>query len=128
VEPPDLLCVRNRGDLAPDELRIMLDEGRRLAAAQGPILWLSDLSELGNVYPATRKLVGTGDVLSLVRAAALVGAGFTQRIMTTLVLNAARLAHRGAAAPPVRLFATEAEGRAWLDSFRRPPGGWSSGP
>jgi hypothetical protein len=119
--------VRNRGGLTPDELRRILDEARRLVAVQGRVLWLSDISELTDVSPATRKEAALGDALSLVRAAALCGAGFAQRITTTLVLNAAKLVRRGAELPPVRLFPTVAEGRAWLESFRRAPGGRGAG-
>jgi hypothetical protein len=126
VEPPDLLCVQIHGDLSPDELRRILDEARRVAA-RGPILWLSDISAMRDVHPGARRVAVAGDAMFLGRAAAIIISNFTQRIMTTLVMNVAKLARPGIEMPPIRFFPTEAAGRAWLDRIRRDLGGSSSG-
>jgi hypothetical protein len=118
VEPPDLVVVRAQGDLSPEDLREMLDEGRQLAAAVGPVLWLSNISMLGNVPPETRKVAARSGMLTFLRASACTGAGPIQRALITLILNAAKLTGRRTTLPPVRFFATEAEGRAWLEDIR----------
>jgi hypothetical protein len=119
VDPPDLVLVRAQGDLLPDELREMLDEARRLAAVVGPVLWLSDISALGDMPAETRKVAAMSGVLTFVHASACIGARPIPRALVTLILHAAKLTNARSSMPPFRFVGTEAEGRAWLAEVRR---------
>ncbi len=119
VEPPDLLFVRDRGDILPEHAEEILQEARRLAESGGPPLWIIDMTELGEVPARTRRVAAHFDILALIGAVAVLGASFMHRITMKVVLNVAKLARPGAPTPEVRFFASEGEARAWLDEVRR---------
>jgi hypothetical protein len=122
AEAPDVLYLRDRGDVSPSEMSAIIEEGRKLAALSGrPPLWLNDISELGHVPSETRKLLTRSDLLLILKGAAVIGASLRQRVIAQLVLHAARLAYPNRPLPPVRFFASEAEARAWLAEARRDP-------
>jgi hypothetical protein len=100
-----------------DHGREIIDEIRRRASVCGPLLVLNDISALRNVPPDVRKLAAHAGVLEIIRAMAVFGGTFAQRIAVTLAVSAARLRIRGARAA-LRFFATEAEARAWLEEQR----------
>lgn len=121
LEEPDLVFVRNRGSISPEDVAALLAEAHRFAATHGPLVWLVDMAETVDLSPETRKYVAHSDLFTLIQAAAIYGASFSQRMMTTLVLNVVKLLKLGPAMPEVRFFATEAEARAWLGARRRGP-------
>lgn len=119
TEAPNVIFLRDRGDVSPSEMSAIIEEARKLAATSGaPPLWLNDTSELGNVPAETRKVLVRSDLLLILGAVAVFGASLSQRVIARLVLNAARLAHPGHPLPPVSFFSSEAEARAWLTSVR----------
>jgi hypothetical protein len=117
-EPPDLIVLEDRGDFSPADVAALVEEANRLAAARGPLLWLNDIRQLGDVPAATRKRLVQRDLISLVRAAAIFGASFPKRMLFRMVVNALRLTY-DAPIPEIQLFASEEEARAWLDEVRR---------
>ncbi len=119
VEPPDLVFVRDRGDILPEHVAPVIEELQQMVGRGIPPLWLVDITELGEVHPETRKCFAQSDLMSILGPVAVIGASFSRRVLMRLVFNAAKLARPGAKGPDVRFFASEAEARAWLDEVRR---------
>lgn len=120
VEPPDLLFIRQRGPFLLEQCVLIFDEARKLAAAAGPILWLTDARELGEVAPDTRRFIGESGSDQFTRASAVFGLSFTQRAVAQFVSKAVALI-RGGKPVPLKFFETEAEARAWLAEHRSEP-------
>jgi hypothetical protein len=119
TEAPNVIFLRDRGDVSPSEMSAIIEEARKLAAISGTApLWLNDTSQLGHVPAETRKVLAHSDLLLRLGAVAVFGASLSQRVIARLVLNAARLAYPRHPLPPVRFFASEADARAWLTSTR----------
>jgi hypothetical protein len=118
LEAPNLFFLRDQGDMSTADVAQIMDEMRRCASVSGPLLVLNDISALRDVSLEARKVVAQNDVLKVVRAMAVFGGSFAQRIVATLALMAARLRLRRKGIPPIRFFATEAEARAWLEENR----------
>ncbi|HSO00002.1 MAG TPA: STAS/SEC14 domain-containing protein [Candidatus Nanopelagicales bacterium] len=117
-EPPDLMVMMLRGDISPDEMRGLT---RRVREFPDDLLALVDVGELGQIPPESRKTVLALDRWVPYRAMAVVRASFQAKLAMQLMLGAMRITSRGRMGP-TRLFAEEAEARAWLDSMRRDPG------
>lgn len=120
-EEPDLMFVRNRGSISTEDVAVLIEEAHQFAATHGPLVWLVDMAETEEMSAETRKYVAQSDLFTLIQAAAIFGASFSQRMMTKLVLSVVKLLKLGPAMPEVRFFATEAEARAWLGERRRRP-------
>lgn len=119
-EPPDVIYLINRGDLTPEEMRAIFEEVRRIAAGAGPLVWLSDVRELGELSSEVRKVAAReGGVMQLLHGIGVIGATFAQRIVITMMTNAARLFATKAAPPPVCFFDTADDARAWAAEQRR---------
>ncbi|MCC6558335.1 MAG: STAS/SEC14 domain-containing protein [Polyangiaceae bacterium] len=125
VEPPDLLFVRDRGDVSTADAAGILDEVRKLSAVGGPIRMLNDIAGMGDVPAEVWRVFARSDLLSHVRAMGIFGGSFPQRVLATLIVTAARLGYRGSHLPPIRFFGTEAEARAWLEAARGDSSGLS---
>ncbi|UQA56164.1 hypothetical protein [Polyangium aurulentum] len=129
-EPPDLLRSRPVGLISREELSTSLDI-IELHGRKAPLFWIVDLSRLGGIAPNARRLLSERDARSLLRAIVLVGGSFQQRVLATLAIRAVRLFWRHKTHVPFHFFATEAEGRAWVEAERRghpPPRGCGPAP
>jgi hypothetical protein len=112
-EPPNLCFLRLTGDLDGPSAEDIFAEIRPFAAEQGFVLLLVDVSGVGAVEPAARR-VGIDSSRDIpLRGIALCGASFTFRVIATLVHNAAILLHKHRD-NPIRFFDGEADARAWL--------------
>lgn len=117
-EPPDLIFLEDRGDFSLEDAAALIEEVDRIAASRGPLLLLNDFRQLGQVPSAARKRLINPSLISRIRAAAIFGAGFPQRILFRMAVNALKLTY-GASMPEMQIFESEAEARAWLDEARR---------
>lgn len=119
-EPPDLVLLRDHGDVSPEEMQRIAEMIQRFRVVAGkPVCFINDISAMGDLPADTRKLAALGDALNSIRAIALVGADLRRRILARLVINAAKLARRPGNLPPIVFFSIEAEARAWIEGFRR---------
>lgn len=112
AEPPDTVLVEIVGDVAPDEVHEIQDELDELSR-EGSILFIISLARLGRMPAASRAVSARWPNLKRLRAIAIFGAGFEQRVLATLVIKAVRLLSKEFRATAV-FFATEAEARLWI--------------
>lgn len=119
AEPPDTVLAEIVGDVAPDEIHEIHAELTELSQA-GSILFIINIARLGRMPAASRAASARWPHLKRLRAIAIFGAGFEQRVVATLVLKAVGLLSKDFNAAAA-FFATEAEARVWLEAPRRPP-------
>jgi len=119
-EPPDVYFVRVIGSISGDEMRRMLEVARELAARAGDkVIWLEDISQLGDVSPEARKMAASMTSTPSVRATVLFGGSFHQRVVANLVIQASKLLRTKRLNLPIVFLATEAEARAFIERLRR---------
>jgi hypothetical protein len=108
-----LFTIRAGGDLTPADVRGIARFMNERAAGLPYVMMLGDVRRLGAIPPETRKeTLKVGGKLSY-GGIATFGATFQVRILTKLILGAAKLLI-GRGSVPIRYFDTEAEARAWL--------------
>lgn len=112
-EPPWLVNYVVRGALSADEMLRFAAFVDEHASGCSFVLALADLRELGAVPVETRRTAAYSIPRFPYRGMAFHGGSFQARIITKLVLGAARLLARDDQ-NPVRFFDTEGEARAWL--------------
>lgn len=115
-EPPDIFHSRVRGDVdAPDILETHKRILRYTRELGRPLFWVADLSQVGRILPAARRV----DTPALeLRALVIVGASFQQRVVVTLGITAHRILFRRLLSMPIEFCATEADARAWCECER----------
>ncbi|MDI3288209.1 STAS/SEC14 domain-containing protein [Polyangium sp. 15x6] len=123
IEHPDLYFVRIRGDVLGDDMRTQIAALRALAKRSGgSVFWMADVTAMGTVTTDARRATAAHE-FAAVRASlggsAIIGASFTARVVSTLIMRAVR-ALEPHGIRPVAFVETEAEARAFLDPFRRP--------
>ena len=118
LEPPDLFIVVLDGDVSVSDVRGIHDAIDAFQEDKEFILILVDSSRLGVMTPGARKAATRSDAGRRMRAFAVYGASFAQRVILMLVVKAFALL-KGDDALPVASFETEAQARAWIAERRR---------
>lgn len=117
-EPPDTVFFEIVGDLAVEEVNEIHAELEEFSRA-GSVFFMTNITRLGRMSPGARAAAARWPHLKRLRAIAIFGTGFEQRVVTTLVLKAVRLLNKDFTAAAAFL-ATEAEARVWIEGQRRP--------
>ena len=114
-EYPDVIMVRLQGDISLEEVQQFTEVARPVTA--GVHYWLLDSSRAGHFGAEARKWAADSRPPSGYRGTAVFGVNFSQRVLATMLMTAMRLLQPQR--PPIYLFATEAQARAWVKSARR---------
>ncbi|MDI1447401.1 STAS/SEC14 domain-containing protein [Polyangium sp. 6x1] len=122
-EAPDLFLLRIVGDVGLSDTQAMFERLEELSGRAGrPIFWLADISELGEVSQAARKFPLKLDPARWLRATAVFGGSFQQRLMANLVMKAIPLLRPSRRMSPLFFCATEVEARAFVEKERQSEG------
>ena len=90
LEPPDTIMITVVGDLSVEqtlEVHVVLEELSRA----GSFFALADLTRLGRTPPAARAVSTRWPHMGRIRALAVFGTGFEQRVVATLIIKAMAL-------------------------------------
>jgi hypothetical protein len=121
-EPPDLYFCRLDGDVSKDEILAQIYALHALAQRAGhSIFWLADVRNMGILTAEARRAAASAsstEVRTALRGTAIFGAGFSTRVMVTLLSRAVRLLDPSKLRP-LALVETEAEARAFLNEHRK---------
>lgn len=120
LEPPDVLRISFSGDVSGDDMSQLLALMHRCYQERGRLFGLVDLSRMGALSPAARKVAAVTD-LDIVFQMVFVGASFSQRAMIKLVDVAYHLLTKNTENPPGVFFEAEATALAWMAQQRRTP-------
>lgn len=119
-ESPDIVHIRNVGDISRGDMQCMFETILGgVAQAGGRVFWLADITRMGHVCPEARKLAIESDVTKNLRGTAIYGGNFQQRAISNLAIKAARVLNPKQIATPFKFLATEAEARAYIEAIRR---------
>ncbi|WP_437578276.1 STAS/SEC14 domain-containing protein [Sorangium sp. So ce887] len=111
-EPDGIVRLEIHGDVTDDRARALVGVLRRMAESGREVLVLADARHTGAIPASARK--AAAEELRSVRldAVAIVGAGFSLRVVVTLLSKGVHLL---TGKPyPQQFFMTEDEARAWL--------------
>ncbi|MDC3983600.1 STAS/SEC14 domain-containing protein [Polyangium jinanense] len=110
-----------RGDVLGEDMRSQINVLRALAKRTGDgVFWMADVTAMGTVTTEARRAVAANEFLGVresLRGSAIIGASFTARVVSTLMMRAVR-ALEPTRIRPVAFVETEAEARAFLEQFR----------
>ncbi|UQA56900.1 STAS/SEC14 domain-containing protein [Polyangium aurulentum] len=112
-EPPSLVCFILRGDVSTRDVEVFYAFTEEHARGRSALFALNDLTELGDVLGAARRLGLSGTAKIPFRGLAYFGGSFRANVLTRLTLRALRLI-TSVTDNPIGFFDTEAEARAWL--------------
>ncbi len=111
-EPDGILRVALHGDLTDDRARAVVGALRRVAESGREVLVLADADHTGALPPSARKAVAEELRSVRIDAVAILGAGFSLRVILTLLAKGVQILT--GQSYPQQFFGTEAEARAWL--------------
>jgi len=121
-EPPDVFFARIDGDVSADDVRMQLEMLHALAKRVGhPIYWLTDVRNMGTIASEGRKAMAAAsstEVRDALAGSATFGAGFSKRVLVTLMARAVRVLQPGSSRP-LAFVETETQARAFLDEQRQ---------
>ncbi|MDI1481781.1 STAS/SEC14 domain-containing protein [Polyangium sp. y55x31] len=119
-EAPDIVHIRNVGDIALEDMQRMFEAILGgVAQAGGRVFWLADITRMGHVRAEARKLAIESDITKNLLGTAIYGGNFQQRAISNLAIKAARVLNPKSVATPFKFLATEAEARAYVEAIRR---------
>ncbi|MDI3287622.1 hypothetical protein [Polyangium sp. 15x6] len=119
-EAPDIVHIRNVGDVAVEDMRRMFELIQTgVAHVGGPVFWLAGIARMGHVHAEARKLAIESDTARNLQGTAIYGGNFQQRAISNLAIKAARLLRPARASTPFKFIATESEARAYIEAIRR---------
>jgi hypothetical protein len=121
LEPPDIYFVRSIGEVSPEDLARMFDGFRAFADGRERVYWMTDISRIGDVPPATRKVGAASPMPAQTAGAVIYGGKLHQRVLTQLAVALAELIRGSGKGKRVFFVATEAEARAKIDMLRELP-------
>lgn len=105
---PDIICIKLVGEPSPGEMQEVVDELDRLSkGVDGPKI-LTDISELKNIPPGTRKIVSKEGSWPSYDKIAVIGASARLRVLASLMLKLIPYIKKS------KFFDNETEARAWL--------------
>ncbi|WP_437814959.1 STAS/SEC14 domain-containing protein [Sorangium sp. So ce1078] len=111
-EPDGILRVEFHGDVTDDRARAVVGVLRRVAESGRELLLLVDTRHTGAIPASARKVVAEELRTARLDAVAIMGAGFSLRVVLSLL---AKGVHMLTGQPyPQQFFGTEGEARAWL--------------
>ena len=118
-ESAGVVFIRLGGDLLEDDVVSFFDAFADLCDTSGlpHVFWLVDLGRLGAIASRARKRAAMTPVRRENKGMVLFNGTFQQRVAVTLVDKATALLQRHA--PPLVIYGSEADGRAWIDKRRR---------
>ena len=119
-EPPDIVHIRNSGEISLEDMQHMF--GLVQAAAGrvgGRVFWLADITRMGHVRNEARKFAIDSNIRSVLQGTAIVGGSFQQRAVANLAIKAVRLLNPSRSGTPFKFVATEAEARVFIDGIRK---------
>jgi hypothetical protein len=116
-EPPDLVIEELRGDVTGEDMTQVLDASKEWLDTGRDIYFLVDLSEAGTLSREARDVVRTKRVRPNIRGAALFGASFQVRVVSSLVTRTLFLLDK--VSYEIKFLDTEAEARAWIATLRK---------
>ncbi|WP_437486658.1 STAS/SEC14 domain-containing protein [Sorangium sp. So ce1014] len=111
-EPDGILRVSLHGDLTDDRARALVGALRRVAESGREVLVLADADHTGAIPPSARKVVAEELRSARIDAVAIIGAGFSVRVILTLLAKGVQMLT--GQSYPQQFFGTEGEARAWL--------------
>lgn len=118
-EPPDVVHIRLVGILDKDEaVRVTREMVSIAARVPSGILVLADVRFFQSMTSDARRDAVSVSKGAVVRAAAIVGASFSARVLLTLIRKGAQL--MTGRYYPMGFFDDELEGRRWLEEQRAP--------
>lgn len=117
IEPPDIFVTHWHGEVHADEMLAMYVELEAFSKSCSHILALNILNDTPTLGREAREVASHDPRNRHFQAMAMVGAGFHVRIITTMMIKAARLLHVSDN-KEVAFVSTADEGRAWLAKYR----------
>jgi hypothetical protein len=118
LEPPDIYFVRSIGDVSPEEMARMMDGFRAFADGKEWVFWMTDISRLGDVPPATRKIGASLPLPAQTAGAVIYGGKLHQRVLAKLAVSLSQLVRGKDEANRIFYVATEAQARARIEVLR----------
>lgn len=115
-EPDGILRVALHGDLTDDRARAIVGVLRRVAQSGREVLLLVDTRHTGVLPPSARKAVAEELRSARLDAVAIIGAGFSLRVVLTLLAKGTQMLT--GQSYPQQFFGTEGEALAWLFAQR----------
>jgi hypothetical protein len=117
-ELPDTLRIVMDGDVSVDDVLGMVEAIAAFERDKDNIFILLDLSQFGTIPADARKTASHHNAAQQLRACALYGATFAQRVLLVLVTKAFAVL-KGNDRMRIAAFDTEVRARAWLAEQRR---------
>jgi hypothetical protein len=119
---PDIVHTRSCGDVTADHMVATIERFLHYNAQVGPLCWLADVSAIGRILPKASRISAELGTDLRIRAMAMIGASFKQRVILILSIKASRLlSSKQAIHGPFGFFTTEEEAYAWFMEERRKP-------
>ena len=114
--PPDIFLIRWRGPGTTNDFEQLFTYVDRLVPSKA-IFVVADVSDLGTIDRAVRKMVSTDPRMQCVRGLALLGASFHIRVLLGMMSKAMNFFHSH---PRAKVFTSESEGEAlaWIAKER----------
>ncbi|MBN2378570.1 STAS/SEC14 domain-containing protein [candidate division WOR-3 bacterium] len=107
-EAPNLLIMRLKGELTPEEVLRLNTSGSELAGGLTEIKFLADVSELGNMPPKSRETLIKNQMPFTYLKMALVAKKASIKVLGSLLFKMMPKVKQA------KSFTSEAEARAWL--------------
>ncbi|MDI1447402.1 hypothetical protein [Polyangium sp. 6x1] len=125
-EEPDLLIVRDDGDVSGADMARMYDLVEEFAARlRRRLFWITDISRLGRVTEEAGKVSIARDLKPHLRGSIVCGGSFHQRHLANMVVKAMRVLRPERGKGNMVFCATVAEARAIAEEQRRRSSGSS---
>ena len=117
IEAPDLVTLRWRGVLGPNDLVRAFEQLREHCSSWPHLLVVNDISKLESIPPDTRRVVPEATGWMPMRGVVMFGGSFAVRTLAMLLLKVVNLLRGGE--NPSHFVTTEEEARAWIEQRRR---------
>lgn len=120
-EAPDIIHSRPGGDISVSDSMVLVNFAKSLPKPANGFFSLVDMSRVGRQDPAIAKRVEAQEMLQMQRAQVFYNASFRQRALIGIFVRLSRLLKHSTPAN-AKIFATEAEARAWIEEARKSDG------
>lgn len=117
-EPPDLIATRLSGQISATDVSLAMAEVDRVAGERGRLFSVCDASRGSGITAEARRVFADYSPNSPLEAVGIYGASFQMRIFLKLLVAANELLHSSRRTTRLKIFATEAEARAWIEERR----------
>lgn len=120
-EAPDIIHTRPHGNISLSDSLALAAFAKGLTKPEKGFFSLIDMAHVGRQDPNTAKQPEAHEYLASQRAQAFYNASFHQRALIGIFVRLSRLLKSSTPAN-AKIFATEAEARAWIDETRKTDG------